>query len=81
MDWQPTAQHILKLVTSPGLNKYCEMLSGLGIRCFKVGHIQHFSPSKTKSHWITYTILFAEINFILCKWLWVILQRLLCIRL
>lgn len=80
MDCQPTAQCILKLVTSLGPSKCCEMLSDLGTRCFKAGHIQYFSPSKTKCHWIICTILFAEINFILCKWLWVIFKRLLCIR-
>lgn len=47
---------------------------------FNVGHIQHFSSSKPKSQWIKYTILFAKINFILCKWFWVILQRFLCTR-
>lgn len=56
------------------------MLGGLGTRCFKARHIQYFAPSKTESHWIKHTILFAEINFILCKWLRVILQRLLYIR-
>ena len=64
----------------PRAQRCCETLSGLGTRCFQVRHTRYFSLSKPKSHWIKYTILFAEINFILCKWLWVILQRLLCIR-